>query len=458
MKVVIVGGGFAGLNLALGLRRAPCEVTLVDRENFHLFQPLLYQVASGSLSPANICAPLRNVLKRQKNAKVLQDEVTGFDLEAKELVMAEHRVPYDLLVVAAGMTHSYFGNDDWQPLAPGLKSIPEATEIRGRVLTAFEEAEWEPDEARRRRLQTFVVVGAGPTGVELAGTLADLSRYTLPKEFRNIQTRETRVVLVDAVSHVLSTFPEDLSVKARESLEKLGVEVKTNTKVSQITPHGVTLHGEGDDEHIEAATVLWAAGVKASPLGKQLAEAGGGKFETDRAGRPMVERNLSLPGYPDVFVIGDLAHLKDDEGNLIPGVAPAAIQEGKYLAKLIRNRLAGIDTPEFHYRDLGSLATIGRAKAVARIGKVKFTGVTAWWMWLLVHLMQLVSFENRALVLMQWSWSYITRGRSARLITMPPHRQPPERAAQPSSGMANASDPKMPALSPSPGGTMKESI
>ncbi|WP_425397186.1 NAD(P)/FAD-dependent oxidoreductase [Aeoliella sp.] len=420
-KVVIVGGGFGGLNAAIGLRRADCEVTLVDRENYHLFQPLLYQVATGSLSPANICAPLRNVLKRQKNATVLQGDVVDFDLEAREVVLTDRRVPFDKLVVAAGMAHSYFGND-WQQLAPGLKTIPEATEIRARVLSAFEQAEWQQDETERRRLLTFVVVGGGPTGVELAGTLADLARHTLAKEFRHIKTPTTRVVLVDAVPHVLSQFPEKLSIKARKSLERLGVEVRTGLRVSEIDSHGVTLEAEQGSERIEAGTVLWAAGVKASPLSKKLAEAAGA--ETDRAGRVMVEPDLSLAGHSDVFVIGDMAHLEDTDGKLIPGVAPAAIQEGKYVAKLIGKQLKGQSLPAFRYRDLGSLATIGRSAAVARLGRLQFSGHFAWLLWLFIHLMQLVAFENRLLVLMQWMWSYITRGRSARLITTRPGKPP----------------------------------
>lgn len=416
MKVVIVGGGFGGLNAAIGLRRADCEVTLIDRENYHLFQPLLYQVATGSLSPANICAPLRNVLKRQKNATVLQGDVVDFDMDAREVVLADRRVPFDTLIVAAGMTHSYFGHDVWQDLAPGLKSISEATEIRARVLSAYEQAEWEEDPEERRRLMTFVVVGGGPTGVELAGTLADLARHTLIKEFRHIKPTDTRVVLVDAVQHVLTQFPEELSIKARESLEKLGVEVRTGLRVSDIDTRGVTL----GDERIEAGTVLWAAGVTASPLGRKLAAATGA--QTDRAGRTMVEPDLSLAGHPDVFVIGDLAHFEDEDGKLVPGVAPAAIQEGKYVAKLIRKRLKGQATSPFSYRDLGSLATIGRAEAVARLGKLQFTGHLAWLLWLFIHLMQLVAFENRLLVLLQWTWSYITRGRSARLITTKSHK------------------------------------
>ncbi|WP_442484387.1 NAD(P)/FAD-dependent oxidoreductase [Aeoliella sp. SH292] len=420
MKVVIVGGGFGGLNAALGLRRADCEVTLVDRENYHLFQPLLYQVATGSLSPANICAPLRSVLKRQKNATVLQGEVVDFDVANKELVLEDRRVPFDTLIVAAGMTHSYFGKDAWAQVAPGLKSIAEATEIRARILSAFELAEWETDDEKRKKMLTFVVVGGGPTGVELAGTLADLARHTLPKEFRNIDTASTRVVLVDAAPHVLAAFPEDLSVKAREALEKLGVEVHTGLKVSAIDTDGVTLTTDDWEQRIEAGTVLWAAGVKASPLGAKLAAATGA--EVDRGGRVMVEPDLSIKNHPNVFVVGDLASLVNGNGKPIPGVAPAAIQEGKYVAKLLRNRIAGKETPVFHYRDLGSLATIGRAAAVAKLGRLKFTGIFAWWLWLLIHLMQLVEFENRILVLMQWTWSYVTRGRSARLITVRPHK------------------------------------
>lgn len=416
-RVVIVGGGFGGLNAALALRRAPVDVTLIDRENYHLFQPLLYQVATGSLSPANICAPLRNVLKRQKNAHVLQGEVEGFDLNTSKVKLAGQSLPFDYLIVAAGMTHSYFGNDHWSNLAPGLKSIAEATQIRARILGAFEQAEWCTDRQQRERLMTFVIVGAGPTGVEMAGTVADLARHTLRREFRSIDTADARIVLVDAVPHVLNNYPEDLSRKAEQSLEKLGVEVRTNQKVAAIDQTGVTLETEAGTERIEAETVLWAAGLKGSPLGVKLAEAAGDQVEVDRAGRPQVEPDLSLPGHPHVFVIGDLAHAVNESGDLLPGVAPNAIQQGKYVARVISRRCQGKSVEPFRYRDLGSLATIGRAKAVADFGKLHFSGYLAWLLWLFIHLMQLVRFENRVLVFFQWVWSYITRGRSARLIT-----------------------------------------
>lgn len=432
MKIVIVGGGFGGLNAALALRRVDAEVTLVDRENYHLFQPLLYQVATGSLSPANICAPLRNVLKRQKNARVLQGEVVGFDLEARQVELKDRSLRYDYLIVAAGMTHSYFGHEsEWEPLAPGLKSISEATEIRARVLGAFERAEWESDEAERRRLLTFAIVGGGPTGVELAGTLADLARHTLRREFRAIQPGSARVVLVDAEPKVLNHYPAVLSAKARKSLERLGVEVHTGVRVTAMDADGIDLAAKDRHERIDAETILWAAGVKASPLGKQLAEAAGTQVEIDRAGRTHVEPDLSLAGHPNVFVIGDLAHLSDAAGNLLPGVAPVAIQQGKYVARLMARRTAGRNLAPFKYRDYGSMATIGRAAAVAEIGPLRFSGYLAWLAWLFVHLMALVKFESRVLVLLQWMWSYITRGRSARLITTQPGPHPSPKPENP---------------------------
>lgn len=423
-KVVIIGGGFGGLNAAIALRRANVEVTLVDRQNYHLFQPLLYQVATGQLSPANIAAPLRNVLRRQKNAHVLRGEVQDFDLANREVIIQGERLPYDTLIVAAGMTHSYFGNDDWQSDAPGLKSIEEATEIRHRVLLAFERAEWEEDPERRRRLLTFVIVGGGPTGVELAGALAELSRHTLTNEFRNINPEDARILLVDAVDRVLNVYPESLSTKAAESLNRLGVEIHTGSMVKQIDSHGATLDSNGTQERIDADTVIWAAGVKASPLALKLAESAGDQVETDRSGRLHVTPDLSLPGHPDVFVIGDMSHLVDNSGDLVPGVAPAAIQQGQYVAKAIDRRLRGKTVKPFDYRDYGSLATIGRAAAVAKLGKFKFSGYFAWLLWLFIHLMQLVRFENRVLVFLQWMWNYVTRGRSARLITGVDHNTP----------------------------------
>lgn len=429
-KVVIIGGGFGGLNAAIALRRADVEVTLVDRQNYHLFQPLLYQVATGQLSPANIAAPLRNVLRRQKNAHVLRGEVQDFDLAHREVIIQGERLPYDTLIVAAGMTHSYFGNDDWQADAPGLKSIEEATEIRHRVLLAFERAEWEEDPERRRRLLTFVIVGGGPTGVELAGALAELSRHTLTNEFRNINPEDARILLVDAVDRVLNVYPESLSTKAAESLNRLGVEIHTGSMVKQIDAHGATLDSNGTQQRIDADTVIWAAGVKASPLALKLAESAGDQVETDRAGRLHVAADLSLPGHPNVFVIGDMSHLVDNSGDLVPGVAPAAIQQGQYVAKTIDRKLRGKTVKPFDYRDYGSLATIGRAAAVAKLGKFKFSGYFAWLLWLFIHLMQLVRFENRVLVFLQWMWNYVTRGRSARLITGVDHNTPLGHARQ----------------------------
>lgn len=415
-RVVIVGGGFGGLHAAQKLRRAPVEVTLVDRANYHLFQPLLYQVATGGLSPANIAAPLRWVLRRQKNTTVLQAEVTGFDLEGHRVLLDEgDSLPFDSLIVAAGATHSYFGHDEWASLAPGLKTVEDATRIRADVLSAFERAERTDDPAARSRLLTFVVVGGGPTGVELAGALSELSRHALKNDFRRIESEEARILLIDAGTRVLSGFDESLSQKAMRSLARLGVTVRTETLVTGVTPTEVTVKHGDQDETIAAETVLWAAGVHAAPLAKALAEASG--VETDRAGRLAVTPSLHLPSRPDVFAIGDMASCAGDDGSPLPGVAPVAIQQGQHVARTIAGRLKGESDRPFKYRDYGSMATIGRSAAVASLGNLRFSGYPAWLIWLFVHLMQLVSFQNRLLVLMQWAWNYVTRGRSARLIT-----------------------------------------
>lgn len=414
-RVVIVGGGFGGLHAAQALRRAEVDVTLVDRSNYHLFQPLLYQVATGALSPANIASPLRSILRRQRNTVVLQAEATGFDLPGQRLLLADGELPYDYLVVAAGATHSHFGHDEWEPLAPGLKTIDHATEIRARVLSAFERAERATDPDEQQRLLSFVIVGGGPTGVELAGALSELSRHTLRHEFRRVSPESARIHLVDAAPCVLSNYPQDLSDKARGFLERLDVTVHPHTLVTGITPHGVTLKRDDTETDLPAATVLWAAGVKASPLAKKLADAAGG--ETDRAGRISVNNDLSLPDFDNVLVIGDMARVLDDNDAPLPGVAPVAIQQGKYVARAIRNRIAGAVTKPFRYRDRGSMATVGRSAAVVDLGRFKFAGFFAWQCWLFLHLMLLVSFQNRILVLVQWMWSYVTHGRAARLIT-----------------------------------------
>ena len=417
-RVVIVGGGFGGLNAAQALRKADdVNVTLIDRRNFHLFQPLLYQVATGALSPANIASPLRGVLNRQKNTEVILAEVVGFDIPRQTIRLADGGVvPYDSLIVAAGSTHSYFGHDEWSALAPGLKTIEDATEIRRRVLFAFEHAEREADPAVRRAWMTFVVVGAGPTGVELAGALSEIARHTLKHDFRHIIPAETRVILVDASDRVLSAYPPDLSARAARDLASLHIDVRSHTLVTNLEEGRVTIKRGDHEETLEAWTVLWAAGVQASPLARDLAEACG--VEVDRAGRITVNRDCTVPGCPNIFAIGDMAQHLDENGKPLPGVAQVAMQQAGYAARVIRNRINGHTPPgPFEYHDLGMIATIGRSKAVAKIGRWKFQGFIAWLMWLFVHLMQLVQFESRLLVFFQWAWSYLTFSRSARLIT-----------------------------------------
>ncbi len=415
-RIVIVGGGFGGLYCARALRTAQADVTLLDRRNFHLFQPLLYQVATGALSPANIAAPLRSIVRRQRNARVLLADVRGFDLRRRLALADAREVPYDVLVVATGATHAYFGHDAWERAAPGLKTIEDATEIRRRVLLAFEKAEATPDAARRRALLTFVIVGAGPTGAELAGALAEIARRTLRGDFRTIDPADARILLVEAGPRVLAAYTEGLSGKARAALESLGVDVRLGTTVTDVRDGSVDVVREGASETIETSTILWAAGVAASPLGAALARDSGA--ETDRAGRVRVAKDLTLPGHPDVFVIGDLVTLPDAGGRPLPGVAPVAMQQGRHVARTILARLAGRPGPgDFVYRDRGSMATIGRGRAVADLGFVRFAGYAAWLAWLFIHLMYLVQFGNRVLILVQWAWSYLTWNRSARLIT-----------------------------------------
>jgi NADH dehydrogenase len=414
-RVVVVGGGFGGLNVVGKLRRAPVQVTLIDRRNFHLFQPLLYQVATGGLSPANIASPLRAVFRRQANAEVLLGEVIQIDASKKKVILRDGEVDYDTLVVATGVSHQYFGHDEWEPFAPGLKTIEDATAIRARVLTAFEEAERETDPARIRAWLTFVIVGGGPTGVELAGMLCELAKETLRGNFRRINPADAEISLVEAADRVLPGYAPKLSAKAAHSLEKLGTLIRVNTRVTNIQSGLVTVESGGQTENIATHTILWAAGVQASPLGQALASATG--VALDRAGRVIVEPNCSVPGHPEIFVIGDLANLRGIDGKPLPGVAQPAIQEGRYVAKLVAARLKGQSLPAFEYRDLGSLATIGRHAAVADLGRLKLSGWLAWWIWLLVHLLNIVQYQNRLLVLIQWAWNYLTRNRSARLIT-----------------------------------------
>jgi NADH:ubiquinone reductase (H+-translocating) len=408
-RVVVIGGGFGGLNAAKGLAGAPVQVTMLDRKNHHTFQPLLYQVALAVLSPAEIASPIRNVLRRAHNTEVLLGEVRGFNLE-KRLVRADGLdIPYDYLVVAAGATHAYFGHPEWEQYAPGLKTVEDATEIRGRVLLAFEQAEREAYAKRETPPLNFVVIGAGPTGVELAGAISDISRRYLEHDFRTIDPRKARIILLEGGPRVLPVYPEDLSASAERQLRQMGVEVRTNAMVTNVEPGVVTV----GKEKIPASVILWGAGVSASPLGKMLGA------PTDRAGRVIVEPDLSVPGHPEVFVVGDLAAAKFKDGKMVPGVAPAAIQMGKFAARQIRRSVAGKPREEFRYWDKGSLATIGRSHAVADFGRVHISGFFAWLSWLFIHLFFLIGFKNRILVMMEWAWAYITYNHSARLITEP---------------------------------------
>jgi NADH dehydrogenase len=411
-RVVIVGGGFGGLYAAISLKREAVDVTLIDRRNFHLFQPLLYQVATGGLSPGEIASPLRYVLNTQKNTRVLLGEVIDIDPERRDVILYNGtHVPYDTVIFATGSTHSYFGHPEWERLAPSLKTVEDATEIRSRVLRAFECAEAIPDPDARRAYLTFVIVGAGPTGVELAGAIAEISRDTLKKDFRSINPADATIYLIEGAARVLPPWPPKLSKAAENSLSKLGVHTRTDVQVTGIDASGVTLNS-GD--RIEAKTVLWAAGVAASPLGRVLANHL--DLTLDRAGRVPVQPDLSLPGHPEIFVIGDLAACLQN-GKQLPGVAPVAMQQGRYAARLIGQRLRDERTKPFHYFDKGSLATIGRNQAVAQIGPLQFSGILAWLAWLFVHLLYIVEFENRLLIVLQWAYDYFTYNRGARLIT-----------------------------------------
>ncbi|CAN5862320.1 NAD(P)/FAD-dependent oxidoreductase [soil metagenome] len=405
-QVVIIGAGFGGLNAAKSLKNVDVDVTIIDRRNFHLFQPLLYQVASAALNPSDIAYPIRSIFRRQRNVRrIVMGEVVGLDLEDRRVKLAEGAaVPFDYLVVASGATHSYFGNDQWSEFAPGLKTIEDALYIRRQILSAFEEAERQPD--RAAELLTFVVVGAGPTGVEMAGAMAEIAVHATSNEFKHIDPTSSRVVLVEGAPFVLPVYPEPLSLKAKRQLETLGVEVLTGSLVHSIDGSGVTL---GDGTRIESETVLWAAGVKASQLGELLGA------PLDRAGRVVVDSDLSIPGRLNVLVIGDLATVPG-----VPGVAPAAMQMGRYVARLIRSDLMGKERKPFEYRNKGSLATIGRARGVADFGKVRFSGFLAWVAWLAVHIFYLIGFRNRVLVLISWAWSYVSFRRGARIITGQP--------------------------------------
>ncbi len=430
-RVVIIGAGFGGLNAAKALAKSHLRVTIIDRTNYHTFQPLMYQVATAGLSPGEIAAPIRSILRSDKNIEVLMAEVTGFDLERRVVQTSDSAIPYDYLIVAAGATHSYFGHEEWEPFAPGLKTIEDALEIRRRVLLAFELAERQAAAGETAATVNFLVVGGGPTGVELAGTLAEITRHVLASEFRSIDPSRAHILLVEGGPRILPAYAEDLSRSAERQLNHLGVEVRTSTTVTQIEAGAAYL----GTTRIRATVILWAAGVAASPLGKQLGVA------VDRAGRVPVQPDLSVPGHPEIFVIGDLASAKDEQGKLLPGVAPVAMQQGTYVAKLIRKETeSGVSPkstalgappfsrslreggdlavrPKFHYWDKGSLATIGRAAAVAQFGKIHISGFIAWLSWLFIHILFLIGFRNRLMVFIQWAWSYVTYERGARLIT-----------------------------------------
>ncbi len=413
--VVIVGGGFGGLHAAQSLGNANVRVTLIDKRNFHLFQPLLYQVATGGLSPADISSPLRSILNKHRNVKVLMGQVRDIDPHQQKIFLSKSEITYDTLIVATGVSHHYFGNDQWSEAAPGLKTVEDALEMRRRIFMAFEAAEKETDLAKRQAWLTFVVVGGGPTGVELAGAIAELAYSTLKKDFRNIDTAEAKIVLVEGLDRVLPPYAPELSAKAEESLVKLGVKVQTKALVTNIEDNVVTIRQGDQTEKLAARTILWAAGVKASPVGQILANHTG--VELDRVGRVMVESDLSIKGYPQIFVIGDLANFRKPEGTSLAGVAPVATQEGKYVAELISKRLVGGTMPAFEYSDAGSLSVIGRHSAVADIGSVKLSGFVAWLIWVFVHIYYLIEFDNKLVVFIQWVWSYFTRKRGARLIT-----------------------------------------
>jgi NADH dehydrogenase len=405
-RIVVIGAGFGGLSVAKGLAGSAFDVTVIDQHNYHLFQPLLYQVATAGLSPADIASPIRGILRDAKNVTVVLARVSGVDTDNNEVMAEGRRVPFDELVIATGAEHAYFGND-WASYAPGLKTIDDATYLRRRILLAFERAETEPDPDERRRLLNFVVVGGGPTGVEMAGAIAELAKRALAKDFRAIDPRWTRIVLVEAGPRLLAPFDPSLSAAARRSLEQLGVEVRLGAAVTECDCGGVSL----GDERIESRTIVWAAGVKASPAAEWLSA------ECDRAGRVMVNDDLSVPGHPNIFVLGDAAHAVGQDGKLLPGVAPVAKQQGQYVAKLLLARARGDNLPPFRYRDFGSLATIGRKRAVAQLGKLKLTGFIAWVLWSVAHIYFLIGFRNRLVVAMNWMWSYLTFQRGTRLIT-----------------------------------------
>jgi NADH dehydrogenase len=414
-RVVILGGGFGGLGAARALKRAPVDVTLIDRCNYHLFQPLLYQVATGSLSPANISGPLRQILKRNKNTTVLLGEAIDIDAANRRVILSDGEISYDTLIVATGSSHQYFGHDDWEQYAPGLKTIEDATDMRARILLAFEAAEREEDPEKSKAWMTFVIVGGGPTGAELAGALGEIANDTLKHDFRRINPTEARIILVEGTDRVLPTYPPQLSEAARKMLERLSVTVRTGAMVIDVKARSVTIQSGEHTEIIPTRTILWAAGVLASPLGRMLEKSAGARV--DRAGRVIVEPDMTVPGHPDIFVIGDLSNYSHQTGKPLPGVAQPAIQQGRYVAKVIQRRIRGEKSPAFHYFDKGNLATIGRGAAVADLNFLRLSGWPAWMIWIFVHLMYIVEFQNRLLVFLQWMWLYVTFDRAARLIT-----------------------------------------
>ncbi|HUA01244.1 MAG TPA: NAD(P)/FAD-dependent oxidoreductase [Candidatus Aquilonibacter sp.] len=414
-RVVVIGGGFGGLSAVNELRKSPVDITLIDRCNYHLFQPLLYQVATGALSPANIASPLRNILKRQRNVRVLLGEATHIDASKKRVILSDGAIDYDTLIVATGASHQYFGHDEWAEFAPGLKTIEDATDIRARILLAFEAAERETDPEKLRSWMTFVIVGAGPTGAELAGALGEIANDTLRHDFRHIDPSESRIILVEGTDRALPSYPPKLSAAATRMLERLGVTVRAGTFVTNIRKDAVTVRMGDRTEEISTRTVLWAAGVLGSPLGRMLeAEAGA---TLDKSGRVVVERDLTIAGHPEIFVIGDLANFSHQTGNPLPGIAQPAMQEGHYAGRVIRARLRGKTVGPFHYLDKGNLATIGRGAAVADLNFMHLSGFPAWLLWIFIHLVYIIEFRNRLLVLVQWAWVYFTYDRSARLIT-----------------------------------------
>lgn len=414
-RVVIIGGGFGGLSLAQSLKNAQVEITLLDRVNYHLFQPLLYQVATGSLSPANIAEPLRQILRKQRNTTVLLAEATDIDVQNRFVILADGKIPYDTLVIATGSSHQYFGHDEWEKFAPGLKTVEDATAMRSRILLAFEAAERESDPEMRRAWLTFVIAGGGPTGVELAGALGEIANDTLRHDFRDIDPSTAQIFLVEGTDRILPSYPPHLSERARTMLEKLGVLVRTGAFVVDVEAEAVTIRTGDHSERICTRTVLWAAGVLASSLGRALAKSTGAAL--DKAARIVVQPDMTVPGHPEIFVIGDLANFSHQGGTPLPGVAQPAIQEGRYVAKVIKSRLNGESVGAFHYADRGNLAVIGRGAAIADLNKVRLSGWPAWLIWIFVHLINIVEFQDRILVFLQWGWLYLTYDRSARLIT-----------------------------------------